>query len=302
MKAKILLNPYANRWAAKSKVPAVEEACKAVGLDYDLALIPVPGGGREATIKALRDGYDVVVAAGGDGTVSEVVNGLIASSEEATTPPLGVIPLGTGNDFNDMAALPRDLFESVKTIAAGHTVQVDAGRVNLDGESYYFDNNCAICMEPMVTLEHIRMTKTSGNIRYVLALFKALVRLRSWNLEMDWDEGEFQGPVYVLSVCNSPRTGGLFPMAPGADMSDGLLDFVLAPDIGKGKILLLLARLFRGTHIHDSRVIFSRATHIDVFCDPPTPVHADGEILSESARHIYYAVIPGKITLLAPNK
>jgi len=302
VKAKILLNPYANRWAAKSKAPAVEDACREVGLDFDLAFIPVPGGGKEATIAALQDGYDVVVAAGGDGTVSEVVNGLIAASNDSTTTPLGVIPLGTGNDFSDMAKLPRDLAASVKTIAAGHTVQVDAGRVTLDGESFYFDNNCAICMEPMVTLEHIRMTKTSGNIRYVLALFKALVRLRHWNLDVRWDDGQFQGPSYVLSVCNTPRTGGLFPMAPGAVMNDGLLDFVLAPDIGKSKIPLLLARLFRGTHIHDSRVIFSRAAHIEIVCDPPTPVHADGEILSESARHIEYEVVPGKITLLAPGE
>ncbi len=301
MKVKILLNPYANRWAAKSKVPAVEEACQAAGLDYDLVIIPFPGGGKEAAIVALQEGYDVVVAAGGDGTVSEVVNGLLAASGDSPTAPLGVIPLGTGNDFSDMTAIPRDISESIKTIAAGHTVPIDAGRVSLDGESHFFDNNCAIAMEPMVTLEHIRMTKTSGNIRYVLALIKAVAKLQAWHLDLHWDQGDFLGPAYLLSVCNGPRTGGLFPMAPDALMDDGLFDFVLAPDIGKAKIPYLLARLFRGTHIHDPQVTYARTSHIEVISDPPTPVHADGEILGESARHIEYAIVPGKITLLTPS-
>jgi len=301
VKFKILLNPYANRWAAKSKAPAVEEACQAAGLDYDLTIIPTPGGGKAATVSALNEGFDVVVAAGGDGTVSEIVNGLIVAAGDSQTRPLGVIPLGTGNDFSDMAALPRDIVESVHTIAAGHTKQIDACRVTLDGQTFHFDNNCAIAMEPMVTLENIRMTKTSGNVRYVLALFRSLIKLRAWNIDLHWDGGDYQGTTYVLSVCNSPRTGGLFTMAPGALMDDGLLNFVMAPDVGKSKIPLLLARLFRGTHINDSRVIYERSTRIEIHCDPPTPVHADGEILSESARQISYEILPGKITLITPS-
>ena len=301
MIVKILLNPYANRWAAESQAPAVEAACQAAGLDYDLTIIPAPGGGTPATIAALQNGFDVVVAAGGDGTVSEVVNGLIHSAGEAQTKPLGVIPLGTGNDFSDMANLPRDIEESIDTIKKGNVRQIDAGRVTLDGEIHFFDNNCAIAMEPMVTLEHIRMTRTSGNIRYVLALFKALVKLKAWQLDMKWDEGDYQGGSYVLSVCNSQRTGGIFPMAPGAQMSDGQFDFVMAPDVGKSRIPLLLARLFRGKHIHDSRVTFERTGRIEVTCDPPTPVHADGEMIGERVRHILYEILPGKISLLAPE-
>jgi diacylglycerol kinase (ATP) len=301
VKVKILLNPYANRWAAKSMAPSVEKACQDAGLDYDLTFIPVPGGGKEAAIVALEEGYDVIVAAGGDGTVSEVVNGLLAVSGDSQTAPLGVIPLGTGNDFSDMASLPRDIAESIDTIAAGHTIPIDAGRVSLDGESYYFDNNCAIAMEPMVTLEHIRMTRTSGNIRYVLALIKAMAKLKAWHFDLHWDNGEYSGPAFLLSVCNGSRTGGLFPMAPDALMDDGLFDFVLAPDIGKAKIPYLLARLFRGTHIHDPQVTYARTSQLEVICDPPTPVHADGEMLGESARHIEYEIVPGIITLLTPG-
>ena len=300
MKVKILLNPYANRWAAEARAPLVDAVCRAQGLDYELTIIPAPGSGKSETISAIQDGYDVVVAAGGDGTVSEVVNGLITVAGEEKTKPLGVIPLGTGNDFSDMANLPRDISKAVEAIGRGHTRQVDAASVTIDGEKHFFDNNCAIAMEPMVTLEHIRMTKTSGNIRYVLALLRALVKLKSWQLEVKWEQGSYQGGSYVLSVCNSPRTGGLFAMAPGAQMDDGQLDFVIAPDVGKSKIPLLLTRLFRGTHVHDSRVIFERTRRIEINCEPPTPVHADGEMIAEKARSIIYEVLPEKITLLSP--
>lgn len=299
MKVKILLNPYANRWRARSKGPEIESVCRTAGLDYDLSIIPAPGGAEEAAKSALSEGFDVVVAAGGDGTVSEVVNGLITVAGDGPTAPLGIMPLGTGNDFNDMSFLPRDLTAAAQTIAKGHTILVDAGQVTVDGETRYFDNNCALAMEPMVTLEHIRMKRTSGNIRYVLALFKALIKLKAWQMEITWDHGSYDGPAYLLSICNSSRTGGLFPIAPGARMDDGLLDVVLAPEVSKARVLVLITRLFRGTHIFDPQVTHVQTSTLDVKCVPPTPVHADGEIIAETAGHIEYQIIPDKITLLA---
>lgn len=301
MKVKILLNPYANRWLAKSKAPAIEQACLAAGLEFDLSLVPEPGGGKNAAVAALNDGYDAVIAAGGDGTVSEVANGLISSSGDQPTAPLGVLPLGTGNDFSDMNGLPRDLDQAVRVIVEGYTIRVDAAQVTIEGNRHYFDNNCALAMEPMVTLEHIRMKRTSGNIRYVLAMFKALARLKAWQMELYWGENSYRGPAYLLSVCNGPRTGGLFPMAPGAKMDDGLLDFVLAPEVGKLRIPALLVRLFRGTHVLDPRITYARASALRINCNPPTPVHADGEIICEAASRIEYEVIPGKLTLLSPK-
>ena len=301
MKTKIILNPYADRWGAKKCVASVEEACRAAGLDFDLTLIPKPRQGTQMAIEAVDAGYEMVIAAGGDGTVNEVVNGLIAAAGDGPTIPFGVLPIGTGNDFNDMAKLPRNITEAVEIFMVGHTRQIDAGRVRFDAKTHFFDNNCAAAMEPLVTIENEKLIKLSGNIRYIVALVKALAKLKAWQMKITWDGGGYEGPIYLLSVCNSPRTGGLFPMAPSASLSDGLFDFVMAPEISKLTVLAVLARLFRGTHIDHKDVTYGRTTHISIISEPGSPIHADGEVLTEAASEITYDILPGKITLLSPT-
>ena len=296
MKIKIILNPYANRWGAKERIPAIEAALAAAGVTYDLVQTEAPGQGTGEARAAALAGYDAVVAAGGDGTANEVVNGLIQAAGDGPTVPLGLLPVGTGNDFGDMVGLPRDLDEAVRVIAAGKTRQIDAGRVN----NHYFDNNCAVAMEPMVTIENIKMTRVSGNIRYVAALVKAIIRLKAWQMRITWDGGGYEGPTLLLSVCNSPRTGGLFLMSPGATMDDGLLDFVLAPDLSKWEVLTILPRLFNGTHIKHPKLTFGQTTRLTIESEPGTPIHADGEVIAFSETRIEYEILPGKLTVLVP--
>ena len=300
VKTKIILNPYANRWRAERQAPEIKAACRAAGLDFDLSLTPAPGQGKQEAMTAVAQGYEAVVAAGGDGTVSEVVNGLITAAGDEPTLPLGVLPVGTGNDFNDMSNLPRDLMSAARVIAAGKTRQVDAGRVIADGAIHYFDNNCAVAMEPLVSVENKHMTRLSGNIRYVVALVKAVVKLKAWQMRISWDGGSHEGPTYLLSICNSPRTGGIFCMAPKAKMDDGLLDIVFVPEIPKRKVPMMLLRLFRGTHIDQPVVDYNRTTSLIIDSEPGTPIHADGEVIAESAKRISYEILPGRITLLAP--
>lgn len=297
MKVKVILNPYANRWGAREQIPAVKQAFEAAGVAYDLFVTEWVGHGKALASDVA--GYDAVVAAGGDSTVNEVVNGLISAAPHGPTHPLGVLPLGTGNDFNDMTGLPRHLDECVKVIAAGRSRPVDAGRITFDGKTHYFDNNCAAAMEPMVTMENIKMTRLSGNIRYIVALVKAIMKLKAWQMTIRWDGGGYEGPAYLLSVCNSARTGGVFYMAPGAEMNDGKLDYIFAPEIPKRQVLAILPKLFRGTHVQHPAVTFGRTTSLTIESRPGTPIHADGELISESAEKLAYQVLPGKITLLS---
>ncbi len=295
MNAKIILNPYANRWGARDQAPAVEAACHAAGLDFDLTLTSQPGEAIPLAQTAAEDpAYDAVVAAGGDGTINEVVNGVLLAAGDRPTKPFGILPLGTANDFARMAGLPLDLAGSVGVIAAGHTRQIDGGRVN----ERFFINNSAAAMEPMVTIENIRMKRLSGEIRYVVALIRALARLTPWQMQITWDGGGYDGPAYLLSVCNSPRTGG-FMMAPGAEIDDGQFDMVFAPQVPKTTVLAVLAGLMRGTHINHPAVTFLRTTEITLHSRPGTPLHADGEVFTESAEFVHYQILPGQVTLLS---
>ena len=301
MKTKIILNPYANRWGALTKVPAIENACREAGLDFDLFLMSRPGDGIRETITAIGDGYEAIIAAGGDGTVSEVVNGLISAAGDKPTKPMVILPFGTGNDFSDMARVPRDLVAAVNTIVDGKTRQIDAAQVIADDRRHFFGNNCALAMEPVVTIENIRLTRLSGNIRYAVATLKALLKLQAWQMKITWDSSEYEGFIYLLSVCNSPRTGGIFQIAPLARMDDGILDIVFVPKVPKTKVLSLVPRLLSGSHIQQPDVTYVRTTQLLIKSDPGTPIHADGEVIAESVKSIRYKILPGKITLLTPE-
>jgi YegS/Rv2252/BmrU family lipid kinase len=295
MRTKIILNPYSNRWRAQEQVAEVQQIFAAAKLDYELVQTTKPGEAIDLAQTAVTVGFEAVVAAGGDGTINEVINGLLRAAGDQPTIPFGILPLGTANDFNLMAGLPASLAAAAAVIVQGKTRQIDAGQVN----GRYFINNSAAAMEPMVTIENIRMKRLSGEIRYIVALIKAILKIKAWQMHIKWDDGSYDGPTYLLSVCNSPRTGG-FPMAPGAEIDDGLFDIVLAPAVPKLTLLKLLVRLMQGTHVDHELVTFTRTTSLFLTSQPGTPLHADGEVFAEAETEVIYKILPGKVTLLTP--
>ncbi|MCA9922473.1 MAG: diacylglycerol kinase family lipid kinase [Anaerolineales bacterium] len=295
MTIKIILNPYANRWEAKSQINQIETAVTAVSLSYELVVTEKPGQAIDLAFAAVEEGCDAVIAAGGDGTINEVVNGVLRAAGDGPTVPFGIIPIGTANDFSDLMGLPRDIMVCAQLLAAGKTRQIDAGCVN----GRYFVNNCAVAMEPMVTIENIKMKRFSGTLRYVVALIKSLVKLKAWQMEITWEGGSYTGPTYLLSVCNGPRTGGFY-MAPDAIFDDGLFDFVLAPEVPKRTVLAILLRLFNKTHIFHPAVTYARTAYLSLTSQPGTPIHADGEVFTEAETAVTFEMLPQKVTLLIP--
>lgn len=297
MKIKIILNPYANRWGAQAQEQTLREMLSTADCSCDMVVTQAPGEAIDIAETAVHEGYDVVVAAGGDGTINEVINGILRATPEGPTLPFGILPLGSANDFNKLAGLPDTSAQAFEVIEAGHTRQIDAGKVN----DRYFINNSAIAMEPTVTLESWKIQRLSGESRYIVALIRALARLNAWQMDASWDDDQFQGPAYLLSVCNSERTGG-FTMAPGAEIDDGVLDLVIAKEVPKLTFLQMLLQLLQGKHTEHDDVIFTHVTEISITTDPGTPVHADGEVFSTSETKFNYSVMPGKVTLLSPAK
>ena len=295
MKVKVILNPYANRWGAQTQEGALQAMLSAAKYSCDMTVTQEPGEAIDIAEAAVHEGYDVVVAAGGDGTINEVINGFLRATPDGPTLPFGILPLGSANDFNKLAGLPDSVAEAFEVILAGHTRQIDAGKVN----DRYFINNSAIAMEPTVTLESWKIKRISGESRYLIALLRALARLSAWQMDVKWDDDQYQGPAYLLSVCNSERTGG-FTMAPGAEIDDGFFDLVIAKEVPKLTFLQMLMQLMQGKHTEHKDVIFTRVTEIRITTDPGTPVHADGEVFSPSETEFSYSVMPGKVTLLTP--
>ncbi len=302
MNVKVVLNPYANRWQAQAQATTMMAALKTAGVTAELAITEGPEHGIALAREAAKAGCDAVIAAGGDGTINEVINGVLqATPEGAPTLPFGIMPVGTANDFTRMQNIPLNIVLAAQTIATGHTRQIDAGVItgSWGNAPRYFVNNSAVAMEPMITIENIRMKRLSGEIRYLAALVKGIFKLKAWQMQISWDSGGYDGPAYLLSVCNGPRTGG-FQMAPQAKFDDGLYDFVFAPEVPKRTVVAVLLKLMKGEHIHHPAVTYQRTAELTLTSEPGTPVHADGEVFTESATAVSYHILPSKVTLLAP--
>jgi diacylglycerol kinase (ATP) len=311
MRVKVILNPYAGRENVQQRVSRVNAALSRAGLEYEITMLCRRGQAREEAILASFGNYDAVVAAGGDGTMHEVINGLILACSGGNTCPLGILPLGTGNDFSDMAGIPRNLDWAVNVILDCRVKQVDAGFVkfrskDISGQasdswkSCYFDNNCALAMEPIVTIEARKTAHLLGNIRYIAALLRSLRVLEVWNMQISWESGAYEGPTTLLSVANSPRTGGIFMVAPDARTNDGLFDFVIAPKLPVSQVLAILPRLVTGSHIHHPAIMTGRTTQLHVQSQPGSPIHVDGEVISGSADIVECRILPGVLSLLTP--
>jgi len=297
MTAKIILNPYAGRWKAQQAIPDVQRACEQCRLDYKLEITEGPAHAIELARQALLSGYSPLVCAGGDGSISEVVNGMLqATAGEQPQAPLGIIPLGSADDLANMLELPADILSACQAIAGGKERLLDLGRVN----GRYFDNNSAVGLEPMVTLTQERMTRIKGTPRYILAALRTIAAHRPWRMHLTWDGGECEGDLVLVSVGNTRRTGGAFYMTPQAEPDDGLLDFVFAVGMSRGRLLQLLPTTFNGRHVEQEGIHYERTTRLTITCDPPTPIQADGEIFERTATTIRYEILPARLKVLVP--
>jgi diacylglycerol kinase (ATP) len=299
-RVKVIVNPYAGRWKAQAAIPAIEDNLRRLGVAFDLVVTEAPEHGIEMARQAASEGFDAVVAAGGDGTVNEVVNGLVQAvgeSPDAVAGPLGIIPLGSADDLADMLGLPGGVAEACRCIRDGRSHLIDVGWVN----GRYFDNNSAVGLEPMVTLQQSRMVRIKGTVRYVLAALLTILRHHDWQMAVEWGDGRFEGPAVLVSVGNSPRTGGAFYMTPRAELDDGQLDFVLGSGASRLRLLRLLPTTFDGSHVDEPEVTYGRTARLAITCQPSTPIQADGELFELAATRIEYRLLAGKLQVIVPE-
>lgn len=301
MTAKVILNPYAGRWQALQRKEEAERALQAAGIAYELVVTDHPGHGIEIARQAVQEGFDPIVSAGGDGSISEVMNGWVQAIDgsRAQGPRFGILPLGSANDLVDNLGLPKDLQAAAQVIAAGHTRMMDLCQVN----QRYFDNNAAIGLEPFITLIQARIHRLKGTFRYLAATLMGVMQNPQWTMQIEWEGGQYAGPVTLVTVGNHPRTGGLFYMTPHADGFDGLLTFVYGYMPTRRQIMALLPRTMKpgeGSYVEHASIHEVHSPWVKIVSDQPTPAHADGEIFDPAIRELEYRVLPGRLPILLP--
>jgi diacylglycerol kinase (ATP) len=301
MTAKVILKPYSNRWKSKARWPEAEAALRSAGVDFDLVVSDRPGHIVELAEQAARAGFSPIIAAGGDGTIGETVNGLAraAANENMLLGPLGILPLGTANDLAYILKVPLDLKEAAKLIKTGNTKRMDVGRVN----DRYFANNSAAGLEPYVTTKQVRITWISGILRYLVAAVWAIMERPKWSAHIQWDDGEYIGPISLVTIGNGPRSGGVFYMIPHADPFDGKLTFVHGYRSSRRSMLATLPKAMKpdaGSYVELDGMVEVKATWIKIHLDNPSPAHTDGELFSQAIQDLEYSIYPGRLNVLVP--
>ncbi|MBN2043526.1 MAG: diacylglycerol kinase family lipid kinase [Anaerolineales bacterium] len=299
MPATVILNPYANRWVSGQRQPELEAALKKAGFDYIIKVTEYPQHGIQLAKQAVLEGNTPLIAAGGDGTFSEVVNGLMQATPDDQLPagPIGFVPFGTANDLTDMLSIPRDLDQVAQILVDGNTATIDLGKVN----GRYFDNNSAIGLEPVITIFNIKLKWLKGVIRYMVSALLGILKNPKWDAQIEWDDQKYAGRITLVSVGNSARTGGVFYMTPNASLSDGYLDFVFAPGLKHTRLIQLLPKTQTGDHIQEEEVQEYRTKSLKIRTTTPTPIQADGEVFDTAATEITYEIAARALKVFVPR-
>ncbi len=300
MTAKVILNPYSNRWNSQKRWPEAESALKAAGLDFDLVLSQKKGQIVELAEQAVYEKCSPIIIAGGDGSIGDAANGLMRAvqSRKGKLVPLGIMPTGSANDLVYALGLPTDLKEAAKVIGAGKTRQMDLGKLN----DRYFVNNSAAGLEPYVTIKHEKIHWIKGIVRYLIAAIQAIMDKPEWHGNVKWDGGEFNGKLSFISIGNGRRTGGFF-MTPHADLFDGKLTLAFGYRSTRLGLFQALPRAFyedKGSYVEMDGMQEVHATRISVHLDKPSPAHTDGELFPDWMQDFEYEILPKCLNIIVP--
>jgi YegS/Rv2252/BmrU family lipid kinase len=299
----VILNPWAGRGSAGQRRADLEAGLHAAGVPFELVATHARGGATELAWQGIERGCGQVVAVGGDGTINEVVNGIIgAEAALGRRAQLGVIPIGTGSDFIKSldGVEANDLSGGIRRIVAGATRPIDLGRVEVDdGDTRLFINAVGMGLDAQVAAESLKLTRLKGMAVYLVAIIRALANYRAHPMTVEYDGQRLQRRLLFASIANGRCQGAGFWLTPNALVDDGLLDLCLVDNMRLDQIIRSIPRLMEGTHTTLKQVTMGRAGHVRVTCAAPVPVATDGEVIATAARGITIAIMPAALDVLA---
>ena len=257
------------------------------------------GDARALAIKALEDGFDRIVAAGGDGTISEVVNGMMPGERAAT---LGIIPLGTGNDLARTLALPNDPRDALALVLADGHRPIDVIKATSGDRTVYGINAAAGGFTGQVNeIMTSEMKATWGPLAYLFGAASALPDLRDYHTRIALDdEPEEAIDAFNVVIANGRSIGGGKRVAPHANPMDGLLDVVIVKQAGALELAGLAAKFAVGDHLKSPHVIYRCVKHIRVTSKPGMWFNVDGELLAKEP--LTFTVLPGALNVVVGSE
>lgn len=294
----LIINPASNRGRTERHIPAVVDRLQSAGVDVDVVQTTKPGDATSIVLER-SDHYPTLIAAGGDGTIHETINGLM-QLPQSRRPALAILPMGTGNDFIKAAGIPHDFEKAMAIVQRNSSIAIDVARIVVDHKhSRFFDNNVGIGFDAFVNLESLKIRYLWGMAIYMVAALKSVFKYRHPFVAYRFDSMERSTRILMLTVGNGVCAGGGFRLTPKARIDDGALDVCCIDSRGRTRMLMDMVRTMNGSHIDRSGVHYFKTRKIVVESDDGLPIHADGEVLAIAARHIEIEILPSSIRLIA---
>ncbi len=303
MKTIVIVNPVSGRGRAKKLVPTIERLLHASGLDFELLQSERPWHTAEIAESAARQGIEALVVAGGDGTVNEAINGLMrARLDGFVKPALGIISVGTGNDFAASLGLPAKLEEAVQAIARNTRRSVDIGLLKAVDfpEGRYFGNCVGIGFDAAGGVLAEKITWASGLLAYLIAALQNIfIYYTAPTLKIQLDAETMHMPSLLVSIMNGKRIAGGFWTAPNAVSDDGLFDLCIAEEVSRTRMLTLLPHFLKGTQIYQPEIHMKRSRSVSITATKGVmPIQADGEILDDACHEVTVKILPRQLEII----
>ena len=299
MKTTLIVNPTSGGETAVDHLPMMTARLREAFADLDVVVTEAEGDAEKAGRRAVVDGRERVFVAGGDGTLNEVLNGIAAADGLGAT-TLGVIPLGTGNDFATAAGIPAEPEHAIARLLAGRAHPIDVGRVN--GRCFLNVSAGGFIAEVSEAVPS-KLKTVLGKLAYLVGGAQVLLEFEPLQVELTAEtEGAPDVPrtmsLHTFVVCNSRLIGGGRLIAPHASIDDGWLDVCLIQAMPTVEFPALLRRVSDGDHLEDERVAYFRARSLELAFDRRIAINTDGEV--REAEHCRYDVLPGALRVLLP--
>lgn len=299
---KIIVNPISGRGAGERSIPLIEQCLREHGLEFDLVRTERPWHAAELAQQACADGYDVVVAVGGDGTSNEVLNGLMSAKPSGNAAAMGVLCVGRGNDLAFGVGVPRGIEDGCRVLAQGHRRAIDVGRVTggLNPQGRYFGNGVGIGFDAVVGFVAAKMKRLTGFASYVVAALETIfLYYRAPLVRIEYDGQTLTLSALMVSIMNGRRMGGGFMMGPDARPDDGLFDVCIAGQVSRTRIFTLIPRFMNGTQATHPAIKTARARRVAVTAiQGVLPAHGDGETLCTEGQALVLELLPRQIEII----
>ncbi len=298
--AKIIVNPAAGAGRTGRLWPEIMGVIKGNGMRFEHKLTEAPGHAVELAREAAKQGYELVVAVGGDGTIHEIVNGLYSSGclPDAL---LGIVSTGTGSDYIRTIGVPRAYVEACRRFIEPKIRAVDLGIIEYrrrgGAAERIFVNFTGVGFDAEIVRRTTQQFKSLGALpSYLMGALTTLITYRNKDVSVKIDGVEEHRRVCTIITNNGRYGGGGMYTAPNAELSDGFFDVMIVDDITKPDFLISLPRLYKGTHLTHPKVTMKLAKEIEIHSRQKMSLQADGELLGETPAHI--RILPSALKII----